>query len=65
MKGTILDYTASEAYVLLEDDSVITIPTASLSQLTPIGNSISLPNSAINSNTYKPSNLYDKSGGFF
>jgi len=64
MKGTILDYTSSEAYILLEDESIITIPTSSLSQINPIGNSINLSTTSMN-NTYKPNNLYDKSSGFF
>lgn len=66
MKGTILDYTASEAFVLLEDDSIITIPMVSLSQFSPLGNSINLSTLYKNGeNNYKPSNLYDKSIGFF
>lgn len=66
MKGTILDYTASEAFVLLEDDSIITISTVSLPQHTPVGSSINLSSLYTNSQDhYKPSNLYDKSVGFF
>ncbi len=42
MKGIILDYTPSEAFILLDDDSVITLPTNSFSKLSPIGSSINL-----------------------
>ncbi len=42
MKGIILDYTPAETFILLDDDSVITIPTSTFSMLCPIGTSISL-----------------------
>ena len=42
MKGIILDYTPTEAFILLDDDSVITIPTSTFSRLSPIGTSINL-----------------------
>ena len=42
MKGIILDYTPSETFILLDDDSVITLPTNSFSKLSPIGSSINL-----------------------
>ena len=38
MKGLILDYNHSEAFILLEDDSVSTVPINSL----PIGSNINL-----------------------
>ena len=42
MKGTILDYTPTEVFVLLEDDSVVTLPLSSFSHTSPIGSNISL-----------------------
>ena len=44
MKGTILDYTPTEAFILLEDDSVVTIPLSSFNHTSPIGSNISLCN---------------------
>ncbi len=67
MKGTILDYTPTEAFILLEDDSVVTIPLASFTHTTPIGSNISL-NRLYNgtySINYKPSKICDKSVDFF
>lgn len=67
MKGTILDYTHSEAFVLLDDDSVVTVPISSFEHTSPIGSNINLTRLyngtyAIN---YKPSNFYDKPVDFF
>ena len=42
MKGLILDYNHSEAFILLEDDSVSTVPINSLPTLLPIGSNINL-----------------------
>ena len=60
MKGTILDYTPTEAFILLEDDSVVT-------NTTPIGSNISLSRlyNGTYSINYKPSKIYDKSVDFF
>ncbi len=42
MKGIILDYTPSETFILLDDDSVVVLPTSSFSEFSPIGTSINL-----------------------
>lgn len=44
MKGIILDYTGNDAFILLEDDSIITMPLSSFESLIPIGSNISLCN---------------------
>ena len=44
MKGMILDYTGNDAFILLEDDSVITMPLTSFETIMPIGTNISLTN---------------------
>lgn len=67
MKGTILDYTPTEAFILLEDDSVVTIPLSSFNHTSPIGSNISL-NRLYNgtySINYKPSNPSSKLIDFF
>lgn len=63
MKGLILDYNQSEAFVLLEDDSVSTIPINSLPTVLPIGSNINLCN-LYNSNNLKY-HPYNKSEDFF
>ena len=67
MKGTILDYTPTEAFILLEDDSVVTLPLSSFSHTSPIGSNISLDRlyNGTYSINYKPSNIHDKSIDFF
>lgn len=57
MKGLILDYNTTEAFVLLEDDTVTTIPIASLPSIKPIGSNISL-NNLYNKNNHN-SNCYN------
>ena len=44
MKGMILDYTGNDAFILLEDDSIINFPLTSFETLIPLGNNISLTN---------------------
>ena len=44
MKGMILDYTGNDAFILLEDDSIITIPLTSFETLITLGTNISLTN---------------------
>ncbi|EKY27930.1 hypothetical protein [Clostridium celatum] len=62
MKGMILDYTGADAFILLEDDSIITMPLSSFEQLLPIGTNISLCN-LLNKSTntnYKPCQMLNK-----
>ena len=42
MNGTILDYTFSEAFILLDDDSIITLPLSFVNTTFPIGSNINL-----------------------
>lgn len=66
MKGMILDYTGNEAFILLEDDSIVTVPLASFESLMPIGSNISLSNLYKNSSNtnYKTFQMVDKSIDF-
>lgn len=66
MKGMILDYTGNDAFILLEDDSIITMPLSSFETLMPIGSNISLYNLYNNStNTnYKPNKMVNKTVDF-
>lgn len=58
MKGILLDYTGNDAFILLEDDSIITMPLSSFETLIPIGSNISLCNLYSNStNTNYKTNL--------
>ena len=60
MKGLILDYNQSEAFILLEDDSVGTIPINSLPTVLPIGSNINLSNLSNSNNLkYNPLNRCD------
>ena len=66
MKGMISDYTGNDAFILLEDDSVITMPLTSFETIMPIGTNISLTNSFNkSSNTnYKSSQMLNKTVDF-
>ena len=66
MRGIILDCTGNDAFILLEDDSIITMPLTSFETLMPIGSNISLSNLYSNScNTnYKPCQLVNKTVDF-
>lgn len=67
MKGTILDYTPTEAFILLEDDSVVTVPLESFAHTSPIGSNINLNRVCNGTYTinYKQPKVYDKSIDFF
>ena len=60
MKGMILDYTGNDAFILLEDDSIITMPLTSFETLMPICN---LYNKSSNTN-YKPCQTMNKNVDF-
>ena len=66
MKGLILDYTGNDAFILLEDDSIITMPLTSFETLMPIGSNINLSNLYNNScNTnYNPCQMVHKTVDF-
>lgn len=66
MKGIILDYTGNDAFILLNDDSIVTLPLSSFETFMPIGSNISLCNLYNNStNTnYKTNLLVNKTVDF-
>ena len=66
MKGMILDYTGNDAFILLEDDSVITMPLTSFETIMPIGNNISLTNlfNKSSNTNYKSSQMLNKTVDF-
>ena len=66
MKGMILDYTGNDAFILLEDDSIITMPLTSFETLMPIGTNISLCNlyNKSSNTNYKPSQTMNKNVDF-
>ena len=66
MKGMILDYTGNDAFILLEDDSVITMPLTSFETIMPIGTIISLTNlfNKSSNTNYKSSQMLNKTVDF-
>ncbi|WP_196001081.1 hypothetical protein [Clostridium sp. 1001271B_151109_B4] len=66
MKGMILDYTGNDAFILLEDDSVITMPLTSFETIMPIGTNISLTNlfNKSSNTNYKSSQMINKNVDF-
>ena len=66
MKGMILDYTGNDAFILLEDDSVITMPLTSFETIMPIGTNISLTNlfNKYSITNYKSSQMLNKTVDF-
>ena len=66
MKGMILDYTGNDAFILLEDDSVITMPLTSIETIMPIGTNISLTNlfNKSSNTNYKSSQMLNKTVDF-
>ena len=66
MKGMILDYTGNDAFILLEDDSVITMPLTSFETIMPIGTNISLTNlfNKSSNTNYKSCQMINKSIDF-
>ena len=66
MKGMILDYTGNDAFILLEDDSVITMTLTSFETIMPIGTNISLTNlfNKSSNTNYKSSQMLNKTVDF-
>ena len=66
MNGLILDYTVNYALILLEDDSVITMPLTSFETIMPIGTNISLTNlfNKSSNTNYKSSQMLNKTVDF-
>ena len=66
MKGMIVDDTGNDAFILLEDDSVITMPLTSFETIMPIGTNISLTNlfNKSSNTNYKSSQMLNKTVDF-
>lgn len=66
MKGKIVDYNSSEAFVALEDDSIIILPLTEVNEALSVG---SFVNININNISFNPSNknkiIQDKIVDFF
>lgn len=66
MKGKIVDYNSSEAFVALEDDSIIILPLTEVNEALSVG---SFVNININNISFNPSNknkiIQDKVVDFF
>lgn len=68
MKGTIIDVNSSEAFISLDDDTIITMPLASLNSYLSIGSSIdmtSLSGSYGFTNNHRAEATQDKLVDFF
>ena len=66
MKGKIVDYNSSEAFVALEDDSIVILPLTEVNEALSVG---SFVNININNISFNPSNkskiIQDKLVDFF
>lgn len=66
MKGKIVDYNSSEAFVALEDDSIVILPLTEVNEALSVG---SFVNININNISFNPSNknkiVQDKLVDFF
>lgn len=66
MKGKIIDYNFFEAFVALEDDTIIKIPLNQVSNYLNIGDTINVDSNAIsNSTSNRPKIIQDKLVDFF
>lgn len=66
MKGKIIDYNFFEAFVALDDDTIIKIPLNQVSNYLSIGDTININSSAISSSpSNKPKIIQDKLVDFF
>ena len=67
MRVMILDYTTSEAFILLDDDSVVTVPTSSFTTLAPLGTIINLSDlyNRTSNIKYSSTSPYDKTVDFY
>lgn len=66
MKGKIVDYNSSEAFIALEDDSIVILPLTEVNEALSVG---SFVNININNISFNPSNknkiIQDKIVDFF
>lgn len=66
MKGKIIDYNFFEAFVALDDDTIIKIPLNQVSNYLSIGDTININSSAISTSpSNKPKIIQDKLVDFF
>lgn len=66
MKGKIIDYNFFEAFVALDDDTIIKIPLNQVSNYLNIGDTININSSAISTSpSNKPKIIQDKLVDFF
>ncbi len=66
MKGKIIDYNFFEAFVALDDDTIIKIPLNQVSNYLSIGDTINVNSSAISTSpSNKPKIIQDKLVDFF
>lgn len=65
MKGKIIDYDFFEAFILLEDDSVIKLPVSRVSDYLTIGALISFDANDLNANTAHNSKVISNGMEFF
>ncbi len=66
MKGKIIDYNFFEAFIALDDDTIIKIPLNQVSNYLSIGDTININSSAISTSpSNKPKIIQDKLVDFF
>ena len=66
MKGKIIDYNFFEAFVSLEDDTIIKIPLNQVSSYLNVGDTITIDSNSITSTpTNRPKVIQDKLVDFF
>lgn len=66
MKGKIIDYNYFEAFVLLEDDTVIKVPLSNVNDYLAIGTMVNINSNSLScSNSSKQKILQDKLVDFF
>lgn len=65
MKGKVIDYDFFEAYVLLEDDSIVKVPINSISNYQNLGTTINIDSNNISYNRNNPKILQDKLIDYF
>lgn len=65
MKGKIIDYDFFEAFILLEDDSIVKIPVSKVSDYLTLGTLITFNANDLNANTSNNSKIINNGMEFF
>lgn len=66
MKGKIIDYNYFEAFVVLEDDTVVKLPLSQVNDYLGIGSVVNIDSSSLSSNSSSKPKIYqDKVVDFF